>query len=380
MEDEKLEGYLNPKLDFFFTPITMYCYFRFTYEKKNAEAVNPETYFEEFFLNGLVPTRQAFEQRLLKETDYLFPGKHINTLVQDEKKYETYLVENVTLADINHYNMNIQVFLKFFIETGSYIDDEDPAWKLLLLIERRHDQVAQREVRTFVGFVSYYPFYREFDAYRLRISQQVILPCFQRKGLGSHLLHQIYQHYSTQSSCYEITIEAPSEGFQLMKDGLDLKILLPREEFKHIASRIGANPLNDSREVFDYSRSLTKEIFERLNKDTKIRKAQISRVFDIILLLAIDPENKAVMGSYESYLRKRVERISGQQLFSEVKEKYIEVDGVLEKINYGQFTQNSKLIADKFDEIFKFTLEQYQRVLKAYKRTTNQVMDTNGAH
>lgn len=380
MEDEKIEGYLNPKLDFFFTPITMHCFFRFTYEKKNSEAVNPETYFEEFFLNGLVPTRQAFEQRLLKETDYAYPGKHINTLVQGENKYETYLIENVTEADINHYNKNIQVFLKFFIETGSYIDDEDPAWKLLLLIERRHDKVAQREVRTFVGFVSYYPFYREFDAYRLRISQQVILPCFQRKGLGSHLLHQIYQHYSSQANCYEITVEAPSEGFQLMKDGLDLKILLQREEFSHIVRRIGVNPVTDKKEVFDYSRSITKQAYESLNKDTKIRKAQISRVFDLILLLSIDQENEAVMGAYQSYLRKKVEQISGQQLFSQVKEKYIEVDGVVEKINYGQFTQNSQLIQNKFDEIFKFTVEQYQRVLKAYKRMTNEAQAANGAH
>jgi GNAT superfamily N-acetyltransferase len=370
VEDEKLGGYLNPKLNFYFTPITMECFFTFTFEKKHSEAVNPETLFEEFFLNGLVPSRAAFEQKLAKQSEFNIPGKDINSIKQGGYDFDTYLIENVTKPDVNNYNKNIQIFLKFFIETGSYIDDEDPAWKLLLLIERKFDASRQREDRTFVGFVSYYPFYREYNAYRLRISQQVILPCFQRKGLGSHLLNQIYQHYRSQDACYEITIEAPSEGFQLMKDGLDLKILLPAEEFKTIVSKISSEPLRDAKAVYDCSRILNKDGLERLNKETKIRKAQISRVFDLILLLAIDEENITAVGAYEGYLRKKIEKVSGQQLFSQVKEKYIEVDGVVEKINYNQFTQNSKMIADKFDEIFKFTLAQYQRVLKAYRRSS----------
>lgn len=356
----------------------MQCYLSFTYEKKHAEAVNPETYFEDFFLNGLVATRSAFEQRLASEADFAFPGKHINTLKQGESILETYLIEDVTQTGINHYNKNIQVFLKFFIETGSYIDDSDPAWKLLLLLERRTDANTQRETRTFVGFVSYYPFYREYNQYRLRISQQVILPCFQRRGLGSHLLHQVYKHYRNLPECYEITVEAPSEGFQLMKDGLDLKLLLPSEEFKTIAARIGTDPIRDAKAVYDMSRTLNKDGLERLNKQTKIRKAQISRVFDLVLLLAVDTEHTGAMAAYEGYLRKKIEKVSGQQLFSQIKEKYIEVDGVVEKINYGQFTQNTKLIADKFDEIFKFTLGQYQRVLKAYKRSSTQLTSQNG--
>lgn len=141
-------------------------------------------------------------------------------------------------------------------------------------------------------------------------------------------------------SCYEVTVEAPSDSFQLMKDNLDLKLLIDRPEFadfKHCLE----TPLKDARAIFDHSRKLNKDILETLNKTTKIRKAQISRVFDMILLASIDQNDSFAMSAYEGFLRKKIERLNSQSLITKVKEKYIEYEGKVVHIDYSQFASKN---------------------------------------
>lgn len=142
------------------------------------------------------------------------------------------------------------------------------------------------------------------------------------------------------SSCYEITVEAPSDAFQMMKDSLDMKLLLEMPEMKEFKERI-ANPLTDAKTIFDYSRKLNKENLQTLNKGTKIRKAQISRVFDIVLLASINTDDSTAVSAYEGFLRKKIERLNSQILFSRVKEKYIEHEGAVVPINYASFAPNN---------------------------------------
>lgn len=167
----------------------MECYFRYSCKSRSKESVNLDIHFDTFFLNGLITDRPTFEKILEKQAEFVIPGKHIGQVVRQDATYETYYVEDLTEKCINRYLKNFQIFLKFFIETGSYVDDTDPMWKHIFMIEKVESCDKKSEHRTFVGFVSYYPFFKELDKYRVRISQQVILPCFQRKGLGSHLLN-----------------------------------------------------------------------------------------------------------------------------------------------------------------------------------------------
>ena len=78
------------------------------------------------------------------------------------------------------YNRRIQIFLKFFIETGSYIDEDDENWKIHLMFEYNKTDNEYY----FVGFITFYLFNQELSKYRVRVSQQIILPPYQRKGLG----------------------------------------------------------------------------------------------------------------------------------------------------------------------------------------------------
>jgi histone acetyltransferase 1 len=64
------------------------------------------------------------------------------------------------------------------------------------------------------------------DLKRCRISQFLILPPFQRQGLGTRLLRAVTDAYIKDPACLEITVEDASEDFQAMRDLVDLGILL----------------------------------------------------------------------------------------------------------------------------------------------------------
>ena len=114
----------------------MECYFRYSYKSRTKESINLETIFEPFFINGLITDRNKFEAKLSLQDEFEIPAKAIGKVYRESSEYYTYLVEDVTETKINHYMKNIQIFLKFFIETGSYIDDSDSIWKIILMIEK----------------------------------------------------------------------------------------------------------------------------------------------------------------------------------------------------------------------------------------------------
>lgn len=114
----------------------MECYFRYTYKSRTRESLNLEPLFENFFINGLITERAEFEKKLERQADFKISGKHIGQVNRQDASYDTYLIEDITEANINRHLKNFQIFLKFFIETGSYIDDSDPIWKLILMFER----------------------------------------------------------------------------------------------------------------------------------------------------------------------------------------------------------------------------------------------------
>lgn len=125
-----------------------------------------------------------------------------------------------------------------------------------------------------------------------------------------------------------------------MKDSLDLKLMLDMPEFEAFREKL-ADPLSDAKNIFDYSRKLNKDILKKINGNTKIRQAQISRVFDIILLACIKEDDSFATSAYNGFLRKKVERLNSQILFTRVKEKYIEYEGKVVPVSYNQFAPNN---------------------------------------
>jgi histone acetyltransferase 1 len=55
------------------------------------------------------------------------------------------------------------------------------------------------------GYATVYEYYAYPDNTRPRISQMLVLPPFQRIGLGAQLLDNIYRHYTIQPRVVDIT-------------------------------------------------------------------------------------------------------------------------------------------------------------------------------
>jgi histone acetyltransferase 1 len=162
----------------------------------------------------------------------------------------------------------IQICVLFYIEGGSYIGEdaegkEEPEyslarWSVYFLYKKQAVPDAESKNQyIFHGYSTVYNFwlyelptppstpgkepiqpktdnswempagdlpYEKFP-HRARISQFVILPPFQGKGIGAMLYNAIFELQSKDVSTKEITVEDPNEAFDLLRDICDLKYL-----------------------------------------------------------------------------------------------------------------------------------------------------------
>ena len=157
----------------------------------------------------------------------------------------------------------IQIFVPLFIEGGTQIsaDSSDAdRWTIFFLYQKKNvpDQPAQY---TFNGYCTTYRFFLmmvptppsspiqatssaledlelgkdDFDLSSLpcrsRISQFIILPPFQGRGIGPQLYRAIYDRFLQHAPTVEVTVEDPNEAFDDMRDIADLYHLRNLPEF-----------------------------------------------------------------------------------------------------------------------------------------------------
>ncbi len=97
------------------------------------------------------------------------------------------------------YHKRLQPWIMFYIDAASYIDSDDPNWIYFLLFEKVGDAYSV------CGFVTVYRYYGYPEHARPRISQMLILPPFQRLGLGARLLDTVERHFWKDNKVIDIT-------------------------------------------------------------------------------------------------------------------------------------------------------------------------------
>lgn len=86
-----------------------------------------------------------------------------------------------SMEGLAEYSKRLQTILIFFINGASFIEEDDN-WKIFLLYNKNN------EFYNLVGFTTVYSFFQDLEKCRNRISQFIVLPPFQRKGLGLYLI------------------------------------------------------------------------------------------------------------------------------------------------------------------------------------------------
>ena len=113
------------------------------------------------------------------------------------------------------------------------------------------------------------------------LSQFLVLPPYQRKGIGTFLLENVYRYlFNEDKECLEITTEDPAIEFILMRDFTICKIMTDEKLIDNLLKLVNGNVI-ETKEIYDKF-SLEKNKLEEICKKLKLQENLISRAFEII--------------------------------------------------------------------------------------------------
>ena len=150
-------------------------------------------------------------------------GELVNTITNDGDTFKVYKCQEST-PRFREYHERLQAWIMFYIDAASFIDIDDDSWRMFLMFQKTGSPGQERYA--VVGYITVYQYYaygREKNMTRPRISQMLILPTYQRKGLGSQLLETVYRNYLKDEAVIDITVEDPSDNFVRLRDYVDTK-------------------------------------------------------------------------------------------------------------------------------------------------------------
>jgi len=337
----------------------------------------------QFIPQGYYKDEQAFQERVEADATSFKPfgtkiysynrpspaastgkGKSVVGVQEMDPESEDVVVYEVWHSTWNtpgfkEYHRRMQIFILLYIEAGSYISEEEDQWEFVVLYEKRKRRNAP-DIATyhFAGYSSLYNFYHFPEKVRLRLSQFVILPPYQRQGHGSALFTAIYQHVLSQPHIAELTVEDPAEAFEDLRDRNDLAMLLSNQQFmeegfggevSHGGGRAGGigkagksgRGGNIPPPKGKMGPPADKVWAEKWRKELKIAGRQFQRLVEMLILLRIDPNDARAMRAYRLQVKERLYRFNFEIL--------------------AQLEKQERL--DKLEETFQSVREDYLRIL-----------------
>jgi histone acetyltransferase 1 len=209
-ENETITGYKNLKILISLTPRFLFPHFKIMYDKCLKVKDDIELILKNHFDNLYETDESKFLDKLkieLEQSDSIvsneestsdrpfitFPpkGKLISEEKLDEKQLVIYHV-NVVKDKFTEENFNYQCICTFFIDGASFIPYEDSFWSYYILYEKiqeKQEKENEKKLRfNVLGYTTSLNVNLSLSAHRTMVSQFLILPPFQRKGLGHFLL------------------------------------------------------------------------------------------------------------------------------------------------------------------------------------------------
>jgi len=188
-------------------------------------------------------------------------------------------------------------------------------------------QKAAEDQYSFVGYCTLYRYFffdkRNPDLLRVRLSQFIILPPYQREGHGSRFYDVIMQYYLEIPEVCEITIEDPSEEFSDLRDKHDMRRLKRDPEFSALTlegvvkEKLSTEALRKRSKmpVRQFLRCVEMQLFKTLSpNDSKKRH----KMFRLLVKGRIYKQHVDVMAQLD-----RLERIDKlDETFHHVKDDY----------------------------------------------------------
>lgn len=241
-------------------------------------------------------SREEFATSLSAAAEAAFrpPGELVTSFALEAagggRQFEVLLATEAT-PGLREYHERLQPWILFFIDAASYIDIDDDSWRFFLMFEKV--TVGGEERRQVVGYLTVYEYYaygRTTNHKRPRIAQMLVLPPFQRLGLGARLLDTVYSHYRSDRTVTDITVEDPSDNFVRLRDFVDTRNCLQMAAFGREAVAGG----------------FTEAMAEAARAELKICRKQARRVYEIVRLHHTSLADKQQYKEYRIDIKRRL--------------------------------------------------------------------------
>lgn len=301
-DNENIFGYKGLQIKLYMSAGSLQSYVNYSCEGKvdpsKADGVVPDDVIGPLVKilapDSFTENKEEFVKYLSSEAETGFrpPGEMVHSFKDDEGMlYDVYKCTEST-PGFREYHERLQAWIMFFIDAASFIDIDDDSWRFFLLFERT--EVPGDGTRyTIMGYMTVYEYYaysRQTNMKRPRISQMLVLPPFQRKGLGARLLNTVYRNYLKDESVVDITVEDPSDNFVRLRDFVDTKNCLASTIFSQESVMAG----------------FTESMAKAAARDLKLCRKQARRVYEIIRLRYTSLSDTQQYKNYRLDVKKRL--------------------------------------------------------------------------
>ena len=369
--NEIIHGYKGLKILISLTPKTFYAHINIQYSEKMSVNDDVENILAEHFKERFTRNKDTFISKLKEEIEKTPKGK----LIYSENNRSIYNID-ILGDDYTDENYSIQALCTFFIDAASFIPVETNFWGYFLIVENIDNNKNWKTL----GICSYKNFHIELNKYFTMLSQFMVFPPYQRKGIGTFLLEHIYKYlFNEDKECLEIMTEDPSIEFILMRDYTICKIITNEKLIDELINLIKERVI-ESKEVFDKFK-LEKEDIKNISKKVKLQENLISRAVEIIkyglvinskeLLKLFEKEKKdnmTKMFEENSIENAKMKRVRGPFLFFHNDMDYNYKQDYEEKSDYLMKEKVEMLYPEYISDIEKI-IPKVNEVVFKYKST-----------
>ncbi|OQV21488.1 putative Histone acetyltransferase type B catalytic subunit [Hypsibius exemplaris] len=289
---------------------------------------------EKVYGHKVMTTNDAMLQAIKDDAKFVPIGRKVNGFTTTDKSntehaYEVYEVgkESQDLgypARFSEYLALIQPVLQWFIYASRIVTTDDSHWLHYFLYQKTNDGSVR-----LIGYCSVYRFKMwprksAADApaqwvgdhlHRCRIAQFLVLPPYQKSGLGARMLRSIITRLQEDSNTYEITLEDASPDCQNLFDVVTA--FLVRE---HLSSQ--------KTMTIDYKKPLPAEQITQIRQKLKLAPSVIKFAFDVLACSTARRQGREAIQDYYENLtvatQQKIEDAIGglERTWQRIKEGY----------------------------------------------------------
>ncbi|XP_049808732.1 histone acetyltransferase type B catalytic subunit [Schistocerca nitens] len=353
-DNESIFGYRDLKVKLYYTASKLTTYLGMTYKEKidpgRSDGICADDVLEKMSKTippGYYTNIDDFCREITKDYDFVPLGTlkksfPINKEIT-ERVFEVYVCD-VLVPGYQDYHERLQTFLLWYIDAASLIDTDDDHWRMFVVYEKyKIDGSARYAV---AGFATVYEFYAYPNNIRPRIGQMLILPPFQRHGLGSHLLECIYEYYVPMQEVVDITVEGPSDEFQRLRDFVDVR---------NCVKLINSQP------------DALKEGYQKfcsVISPLKLSKKQMRRVYEILKLHFTNIKNPDEYKQYRLEVKRRlnIPYQKGQDEYKKIQKFFNDTENNDENSSIVPLTDEQRM--ENLDREYQELENQYRQILQ----------------